>query len=86
MHALLFRKWQNNVKGRDWYDMEWYRNTMTEEEFRNLLKQKTDSVNMGRVKEDIKRFIPNQDGLKIWSSQYFHDLAEKMIVDSSKQL
>lgn len=24
MHALLFRKWQNNVKGRDWYDMEWY--------------------------------------------------------------
>lgn len=24
MHALLFRKWQNRVKGRDWYDMEWY--------------------------------------------------------------
>ena len=24
MHALLFRKWGNNVKGRDWYDMEWY--------------------------------------------------------------
>lgn len=24
MHALLFRKWNNNVKGRDWYDMEWY--------------------------------------------------------------
>ena len=24
MHELLFRKWQNNVKGRDWYDMEWY--------------------------------------------------------------
>jgi len=24
MHALLFRKWKNNVKGRDWYDMEWY--------------------------------------------------------------
>jgi predicted nucleotidyltransferase component of viral defense system len=24
MHALLFRKWQNSVKGRDWYDLEWY--------------------------------------------------------------
>jgi predicted nucleotidyltransferase component of viral defense system len=24
MHALLFRKWKNNVKGRDWCDMEWY--------------------------------------------------------------
>ncbi|MCH5597990.1 nucleotidyl transferase AbiEii/AbiGii toxin family protein [Niabella ginsengisoli] len=24
MHALLFRKWQKRVKGRDWYDMEWY--------------------------------------------------------------
>ncbi len=24
MHALLFRKWGNNVKGRDWYDLEWY--------------------------------------------------------------
>ncbi len=24
MHALLFRKWGQNVKGRDWYDMEWY--------------------------------------------------------------
>lgn len=24
MDALLFRKWGNNVKGRDWFDMEWY--------------------------------------------------------------
>ncbi|MFT3675459.1 MAG: nucleotidyl transferase AbiEii/AbiGii toxin family protein [Chitinophagaceae bacterium] len=24
MHAFLFRKWGNRVKGRDWYDMEWY--------------------------------------------------------------
>lgn len=23
-HALLFRKWKGRVKGRDWYDMEWY--------------------------------------------------------------
>ena len=24
MHALLFRKWKDRVKGRDWYDLEWY--------------------------------------------------------------
>ena len=24
MHALLFRKWKNRVKGRNWYDLEWY--------------------------------------------------------------
>ncbi|MES2132312.1 MAG: nucleotidyl transferase AbiEii/AbiGii toxin family protein [Bacteroidota bacterium] len=24
MHALLFRKWRDRVKGRDWYDLEWY--------------------------------------------------------------
>ncbi len=24
MHAILCRKWQNRVKGRDWYDMVWY--------------------------------------------------------------
>jgi predicted nucleotidyltransferase component of viral defense system len=24
MHALLFRKWKDRVKGRDWFDFEWY--------------------------------------------------------------
>lgn len=24
MHALTFRNWKNRVKGRDWYDFEWY--------------------------------------------------------------
>jgi predicted nucleotidyltransferase component of viral defense system len=24
MHALLFRTWRNRVKGRDWYDFEWF--------------------------------------------------------------
>lgn len=24
MHALVFREWKNRVKGRDWYDFEWY--------------------------------------------------------------
>ena len=24
MHALVYRAWKNRVKGRDWYDFEWY--------------------------------------------------------------
>lgn len=24
MHALVYRQWKNRVKGRDWYDFEWY--------------------------------------------------------------
>lgn len=24
MHALVYRSWRNRVKGRDWYDFEWY--------------------------------------------------------------
>ena len=24
LHALLFRSWKQRVKGRDWYDLEWY--------------------------------------------------------------
>ncbi len=24
MHALIFRNWKSRVKGRDWYDFEWY--------------------------------------------------------------
>ncbi len=24
MHAVLFRQWKNRIKGRDWYDFEWF--------------------------------------------------------------
>ena len=24
MHALVYRNWKSRVKGRDWYDLEWY--------------------------------------------------------------
>ncbi|MCP9917008.1 nucleotidyl transferase AbiEii/AbiGii toxin family protein [Cyanobium sp. ATX 6F1] len=24
MHAVLFRQWQQRIKGRDWFDLEWY--------------------------------------------------------------
>ncbi len=106
MHALLFRKWGQNVKGRDWYDMEWYikkgtvlnlrhfalraqdsgdwdRDTITKNEFRELLTKKIDTVNMRYVKEDIKRFVKDQRVLEIWSQKYFHELVGHLKVKAS---
>jgi predicted nucleotidyltransferase component of viral defense system len=101
MHALLFRKWGSNVKGRDWYDMEWYikkgislnlehfllrakdsgdwkKETISVDEFRELLTAKIDEVDMNRVKADISRFIPDVKVLAVWSPQYFRDLVEHL--------
>jgi hypothetical protein len=103
MHALLFRKWINNVKGRDWFDMEWYikkgeplhlhhfllrakdsgsweKETITEDELRELLKTKIDSVNFDLVKTDIRRFIPDPRVLDIWGPHYFHELVTHLKV------
>lgn len=98
MHALLFRKWKGNVKGRDWYDFEWYvkkgvpmnlkhfiqraqgsgdlqDEKLTEQQFRNLLTDRINSVDMEKVKADAVRFIPDGTRLDIWSKTYFADLA-----------
>jgi hypothetical protein len=36
MHALLFRSWKSRVKGRDWYDFEWYVRNNTALNFEHL--------------------------------------------------
>ena len=36
MHALVFRGWQHRVKGRDWYDFEWYVRNEVPLNFRHL--------------------------------------------------
>ena len=36
MHALLYRSWQRRVKGRDWYDFEWYIRKGVPLDFRHL--------------------------------------------------
>lgn len=43
MHALLFRKWGNNVKGRDWYDLEWYIRKGVNLNLQHLLSRAKDS-------------------------------------------
>jgi predicted nucleotidyltransferase component of viral defense system len=105
MHALLFRKWGKNVKGRDWYDMEWYirkgthlnlqhflkraqdsgdwdKETITVEEFRNLLTVRIENVDLSQAKTDVSRFIPNPEVLSVWNKKYFHDLAEHLMIDA----
>lgn len=99
MHALLFRKWGTNVKGRDWYDFEWYvrqntflnldhflkrarnsgdweKETLTKMEFRNMLNQRIEEVNLKQAKADVSRFIPDPRVLEIWSKDYFKELVK----------
>jgi len=101
MHALLFRKWKQRMKGRDWYDMEWYIRkgtplhlehfvsrandskdldniNLTEKEFKALLKEKINNVSMEMIKEDVRKFIKDDSGIRIWSTSYFLDLIERM--------
>jgi len=101
MHALLFRKWKNRVKGRDWYDLEWYikkgipldvnhflaraKDTndwqdarISNEQIIELFDTKIKSVSFSSIKEDVVRFIKNDDVLNIWSLEYFKDLIEKI--------
>jgi predicted nucleotidyltransferase component of viral defense system len=44
MHAFLFRNWQNRVKGRDWYDFEWYIRNNIKLNF-NHLQKRTEQIN-----------------------------------------
>lgn len=101
MHALLFRKWKDRVKGRDWYDMEWYirkgvplhlnhlaarakdsgnwdHNKMTKDQFRQLLEKKIESVSFKSVREDVVRFIRDEQTVEIWSPKYFRDLVQQI--------
>jgi hypothetical protein len=104
MHALLFRKWGTNVKGRDWYDMEWYikkgitlnlnhflqraidsgdwtKETISKEEFQQLLFEKIEAVEMKYIKVDIRRFIKNEKDIEIWTTKYFNDLVKLLRIE-----
>lgn len=106
MHALLFRKWKNRVKGRDWYDLEWYikkgipldvnhflarakdtndwqEDSISNEQIIELLHTKIKSVSFSNIKEDVVRFIKNDEVLNIWSPEYFKDLVEKIKIENT---
>jgi len=102
LHAVLFRNWKTRVKGRDWYDFEWYvkrgvkvnlehlqermqgsgdwnsENTLTEEKLKTLLKERIDTLDIEKAKEDVQVFIKDRSALDFWSRDYFKLLTDRM--------
>jgi predicted nucleotidyltransferase component of viral defense system len=106
MHALLFRNWKTRVKGRDWFDFEWYvRNGIpmnmphfaerakqsghlqeensSEQEFRKLLERRIDALDFASAVSDVARFVKDMEALKIWSRDYFRELAQRVSIKAS---
>jgi predicted nucleotidyltransferase component of viral defense system len=52
MHALLFRSWKTRVKGRDWYDFEWYVRKGVVMNFNHFLAR---SIQSGHLREHISQ-------------------------------
>ncbi|MBU0489361.1 MAG: nucleotidyl transferase AbiEii/AbiGii toxin family protein [Bacteroidetes bacterium] len=103
MHAFLFRNWKTRVKGRDWYDLEWYvRNqhpldfghlfsrcqqsghisngSLSKDEFIVMVKKRIAATNIEQVVKDVEPFIKNRQALEIWSTDYFLQLADRIIL------
>lgn len=66
MHAFLFRKWRNRVKGRDWYDFEWYIRSQVAIDFNHFLERtyqsepiERDSLTKTKFKNLVKDKIEN---------------------------
>jgi trans-aconitate methyltransferase len=54
---------------------------LTEQQFRKLLTERINSVDMEKVKADAVRFIPDGTRLDIWSKTYLTDLAGHLKID-----
>ncbi len=60
MHALLFRNWKQRVKGRDWYDFEWYlrhRTGLDLTHFQQRMAQSHPELPVPKTLEDLKILI-----------------------------
>jgi len=60
MHALLFRDWKQRVKGRDWYDFEWYvrhRVGMDLNHFRQRMSQSHPGHPLPATLEELKALV-----------------------------
>jgi hypothetical protein len=63
MHALLFRKWKNRVKGRDWFDLEWYLRRGTPLHLQHLEMRARDSGDWKEktmTKNDLLQLLHNK--------------------------
>lgn len=53
MHALIFRSWGNRVKGRDWYDFEWYVRNSVRLNFNHFRQRALEFNGLDLTKEDF---------------------------------
>ena len=68
IHALLFRNWRNRVKGRDWYDLEWYVRKGCSIDFEHLKER---SIQSGYTSKEE------------FSKEICHDLLKKRIENTN---
>ena len=57
---------------------DWLGDSISKEQIMALLDAKIKSVSFSNIKDDVVRFVPNDDVLTIWSPEYFSDLIEKI--------
>lgn len=60
MHALLFRAWKNRVKGRDWYDFEWYVRNRIPLDFNHLQARTRDFNGIELSKEQFLELLKDR--------------------------
>lgn len=53
MHALVYRVWKNRVKGRDWYDFEWYVRNRIPLDFKHLQERIKEFNGCEKTKEEF---------------------------------
>ena len=53
IHALVYRNWQTRVKGRDWYDFEWYVANKIPLDFNHLQKRIKEFNGLDITKEEF---------------------------------
>jgi len=57
---------------------DWQEEFISNDQIIELLDTKINSVSFSSIKEDVVRFIKNDEVLTIWSPEYFKDLIEKI--------
>ena len=60
MHALLFRDWKQRVKGRDWFDFEWYvrhRTGLDLNHLRQRMAQSHPELPLPGTLEELKKLV-----------------------------
>ena len=62
MHALVFRAWKNRVKGRDWYDFEWYVRNGVPLDFKHLQERIRQFNAMEITKEEFMQLLKERLG------------------------